>query len=182
MISSWPSFDDSQINAASSVLSSGLVNAWTGNQTSLFEQEFAQATCSKYAVAVSNGTVALELAYRSLGLGSGDEVITTPRTFIATSSALVNLGVKPIFADVDVVSGCITPSSIEPLISSRTKAISVVHLGGWPADMPAISDLAHSYGLNIIEDCAQAHGARINGQSVGSFADVSAWSFAKTRL
>ena len=182
MISSWPSFDDSQINAASSVLSSGLVNAWTGNQTSLFEQEFAQATCSKYAVAVSNGTVALELAYRSLGLGSGDEVITTPRTFIATSSALVNLGVKPIFADVDAVSGCITPSSIEPLISSRTKAISVVHLGGWPADMPAISDLAHSYGLNIIEDCAQAHGACINGQSVGSFADVSAWSFCQDKI
>ena len=172
-----------RFSAACSVLSSGLVNAWTGNQTQLFESEFAEACSSKFAIALSNGTVALEVAYRSINLCPGDEVITTPRTFIATSSALVNLGVKPILADVDVNSGCIiTASTIEPLISARTKAISVVHLGGWPADMPSICNLAHSYGLLVIEDCAQAHGARINGKAVGSFGDVSAWSFCQDKI
>ena len=137
-LSSWPLFDPDQINAVSRVLSSGQVNSWTGSETKKFEDEFASWCGSKYAIAISNGSLALSASYLSVGLGQGDELITTPRTFIATASSAVLLGAKPVFADVDPDSGSITADTIAPLINSRTKAISVVHLGGWPADMPAI--------------------------------------------
>ena len=179
LLSPWPFFDRDQIKASSDVLSSGTVNTWTGHQTSLFEQEFSQWCGADHSIALANGSLALSSAYLSIGLGKGDEVITTPRTFIATASSAVLLGAKPVFADVDLDSGSITASSIEPLINSRTKAISVVHLGGWPADMPAICSLAHSYGIKVIEDCAQAHGACINGQSVGTFGDVGVWVLSR---
>ena len=179
---SWPSFDSEQIESASRVLASGRVNYWTGSETLAFEKEFSQFAGTRYSIALANGSLALSSAYLALGIGPGHEVITTPRTFIATASSAVLLGAKPIFADVDPDSGAITASSIEPLINTRTKAISVVHLGGWPADMPAICDLASSYDIPVVEDCAQAHGARIDGQSVGSFADVSAWSFCQDKI
>ena len=179
---SWPQFDTSQIDAAINVLSSGNVNYWTGQETKAFEREFAEFTFSQYAIALANGSLALSSAYLALRLGQGDELITSPRTFIATASSAVLLGARPVFADVDINSGVITAESIAPLITSRTKAISVVHLAGWPADMPAICDLARSHGLAVIEDCAQAHGAFINGQSVGSFGDVSAWSFCQDKI
>ena len=131
---------------------------------------------------MANGSLALSSAYLAVGLGQGDELITTPRSFVATASSAVLLGAKPIFADVDSNSGAITAETIAPLITPRTKAISVVHLGGWPADMPAICDLACAHGIPVIEDCAQAHGARINGQSVGSFGDVAAWSFCQDKI
>jgi dTDP-4-amino-4,6-dideoxygalactose transaminase len=178
----WPFFDSDQIAAASRVLSSGKVNAWTGHETQAFEQEFANWCGTRYAIAMSNGSLALSAAYLAIGLRPGDEVITTPRTFIATASSAVLLGAKPIFADIDPDSGAITSATIAPLINARTKAIIVVHLGGWPADMPAICDLARSYGIAVVEDCAQAHGARIGTQSVGSFADVSAWSFCQEKI
>ena len=182
-INSWPYYDSDQISAVASVLSSGQVNSWTGNQTQLFEDKFAAFSSCKYAVALSNGSLALSSAYLSIGLRVGDEFITTPRTFIATSSSGVLLGAKPIFADVDPNSGAITASTIEPLITSRTKAISVVHLGGWPADMVSICDLAKSYGgIAVIEDCSQAHGALIDGRSVGSFGDISTWSFCQDKI
>ena len=181
-LASWPYFDAEQIAVATNVLSSGQVNTWTGNQTSSFEQEFAVWCGTSHAIAMANGSLALSAAYLSLGLGQGDEIITTPRTFIATASSAVLLGVRPVFADVDLDSGAITAATIAPLITPLTKAISVVHLGGWPADMPAICDLAQSKGIAVIEDCAQAHGARINGQSVGSFGDVSAWSFCQDKI
>ena len=127
-------------------------------------------------------TLALSAAYLAIGLGPCDELITTPRTFIATASSAVLLGARPVFADVDPDSGAITAATIAPLITPRTKAISVVHLGGWPADMPAICDVARAHGLAVIEDCAQAHGARIHGQSVGSFGDVAAWSFCQDKI
>ena len=178
----WPQFDPEQIAAASRVLASGKVNTWTGQETTTFEQEFAAWCGSSYAIAMANGSLALSAAYLAIGLGAGDELITTPRTFIATASSAVLLGARPVFADVDADSGAITAESIAPLITARTKAIAVVHLGGWPADMPAICDLAQSHGLAVIEDCAQAHGARINGHSVGSFADVAAWSFCQDKI
>jgi dTDP-4-amino-4,6-dideoxygalactose transaminase len=131
---------------------------------------------------MANGSLALSAAYLAIGLGQGDELITTPRTFIATASSAVLLGAKPVFADVDPQSGAITAPTIASLITPRTKAIAVVHLGGWPADMPAICDLARAHGIAVIEDCAQAHGACINGQSVGSFGDVSAWSFCQDKI
>ena len=178
----WPSFDSDQISAVSRVLLSGRVNTWTGDETQAFETEFAQFCSSKYALALCNGSLALSSAYLSLGLQPGDEIITTPRTFIATASSAVLLRLKPVFADVDIDSGSITADTIAPLINSRTKAISVVHLGGWPADMPSILALARSHGLYVVEDCAQAHGASINGQSVGSFGDIAAWSFCQDKI
>ena len=153
---------------------------WFGNQS--FEQEFSEWVGTDHAIALANGSLALSAAYLAIGLGKGDEVITTPRTFIATASSAVLLGANTVFADVDADSGAITAATIAPLITSRTKAIAVVHLGGWPADMPAICDLARSHGIAVIEDCAQAHGARIYGQSVGSFGDVAAWSFCQDKI
>ena len=181
-LASWPKFAADQIDAAARVLASGKVNTWTGQETNAFEHEFSSWCSSSHAIALANGSLALSAAYLSIGIGQGDEVITTPRSFIATASSAVLLGAKPVFADVDPDSGAITATTISSLITSRTKAISVVHLGGWPADMPAICDLAHAHGISVIEDCAQAHGASINGQSVGSFGDVSAWSFCQDKI
>lgn len=178
----WPQFDSEQIATVARVLASGKVNTWTGHETSRFENEFAVWCGSSRGIAMANGSLALSAAYLAIGLGQGDELITTPRTFIATASSAVLLGAKPVFADVDPDSGAITAATIAPLINPRTKAIAVVHLGGWPADMPAICDLARTHGISVIEDCAQAHGARINGQSVGSFGDVAAWSFCQDKI
>ena len=141
MLSSWPHFDKAQIDTALRVLESGHVNSRTGSETSKFENAFADWCGSKHAIALANGSLALSAAYLALGLGPGDELITTPRTFIANAYSSVLLGVKPVFADVDPQSGCITASSIEPLITPRTKAISVVHLGGWPAEIFHIQNL-----------------------------------------
>jgi dTDP-4-amino-4,6-dideoxygalactose transaminase len=181
-ISDWPFFDDDQIKAVTKVLLDGAVNAWTGKQTCLFEQEFQSFCGSAYALAMANGSLALSAAYLAIRLRPGDELITTPRTFIATASSAVLLGAKPLFADVDAESGAIAADTIAPLITPRTKAIAVVHLGGWPADMPAILELAREHGIAVIEDCAQAHGASIHGQSVGSFGDVAAWSFCQEKI
>ncbi len=178
----WPYFDADQIDAATCVLTSGKVNTWTGLETRNFEKEFAAWCGTSHAIAMANGSLALSAAYLAIGLGSGDELITTPRTFIATASSAVLLGAKPVFADVDAESGAISATTIAPLVTPRTKAIAVVHLGGWPAEMPAIRDLARTYGIAVIEDCAQAHGARINGQSVGNFGDVATWSFCQDKI
>lgn len=182
ILAPWPQFDPDQIDAASRVLASGKVNSWTGQHTTAFVQEFARWCGTAHAIAMANGSLALSAAYLAIGLEKGDELITTPRTFIATASSAVLLGAKPMFADVDIDSGAITAATIEPLISPRTKAIAVVHLGGWPADMPAILELARANNIALIEDCAQAHGARIHGQSVGSFGDVAAWSFCQDKI
>ncbi|MCX7739867.1 MAG: DegT/DnrJ/EryC1/StrS family aminotransferase, partial [Meiothermus sp.] len=146
------------------------------------ERELAQYVGTKHAVALHNGTVALELALNAMGIGEGDEVITTPRTFIASASAAVMRGARPVFADVDRNSGLITPESIEKVITPRTKAIVVVHLAGWPADMDGIMALARRYNLWVIEDCAQAHGARYKGRSVGSIGHAGAWSFCQDKI
>ena len=181
-LAGWPSFTSEEKEAVLKTLDSGLVNSWTGNQTKIFETQFSRYLNLNYAVAVSNGTVALSLAYMSLGIGPGDEVITTPRTYIATSSTLMLLGAKPIFADVERESGNINADKIEPLINSSTKAISVVHIGGWPANMAKICSIANKYNLYVIEDCSQAHGASIDNKKVGSFGDISTWSFCQDKI
>ena len=178
----WPFFDKDEVESATKILNSGKVNYWTGENGKNFEDEFAKYCNCNYGIALSNGTLALYLAYKSIGLREKDEFITTPRTFIATASTGVILGAKPIFADVDINSGCITAQSIEPKITAATKAIVVVHLGGWPADMESILDLAKSKNIKVIEDCSQAHGAKINRKSVGCFGDVSAWSFCQDKI
>ena len=185
-ISCWPNFEEEQIKAATKVLSSGKVNSWAGEETRLFEREFAKWCGTKYAIAVSNGSVALSLAYEAIGIHKGDEVITTPRTFVATASCASLLGAKPIFAEICPNSGLINAQTIRPLITKKTKAISVVHLAGWPADMKDIRELAKEFNLAVIEDCSQAHGAQIikndQMQSVGSFGDIGTWSFCQDKI
>ncbi len=179
---SWPSFGDDEIRAVSDVLRSGRVNYWTGQEGREFEREYAAWCGTRHAIAVANGTVALELALVGLGLRPGDEVVTTPRTFLATSSACVARGLTPVFADVDRESGNITAESIEAVLTEKTRAVIPVHLAGWPCDMDAIMSLAERRGLKVIEDCAQAHGARCRGRSVGSIGHVNAWSFCQDKI
>ena len=155
----WPEFESDEIEAVRQVLTSGKVNYWTGQEGRLFEKEYAAFVGVRYAVAVANGTVALELALRALDIGTGDEVIVPSRTFLATASCVAMAGAIPVFADVDRESQNITAQTILPLITHRTRAIIVVHLAGWPCDMDPILELARHHNLNLIEDCAQAHGA-----------------------
>ncbi len=178
----WPYFAKDEIEAVTSVLKSGRVNYWTGEEGRLFEKEFAAFTGCNYAVALSNGTVALELALYSLGIGPGDEVIVSSRTFIASASCIVMRGAKPRMADVDAVSQNVTTETIEKVLTSKTKAIIVVHLAGWPCDMDTITKLARKYGLKVVEDCAQAHGATYKGKMVGSLGDVAAFSFCQDKI
>ena len=178
----WPRFDEDEVAAVSDVLRSGRVNYWTGDQCRAFEAEFAAFHGVPHAVALANGTLALELALRVLGIGPGDDVVVTPRSFFATASSIVLSGASPVFADVDTDSGGLTAETIATAITPRTRAIMVVHLGGWPCDMPAIVDLARERGLRVIEDCAQAHGGTINGQLVGTFGDIAAFSFCQDKI
>lgn len=180
--SQWPSFTREEADAISTVLLSNKVNYWTGEQCRRFEEDFANWTGSQFAVALSNGTVALDLALKALGIQNGDEVITTPRTFLASVSSIVNIGAKPVFADVDRNSQNISASTIEKKITPATKAIIVVHLAGMPADMDAIMAMAKKYDLYVIEDCAQAHGAFYKGRSVGTIGDIGAWSFCQDKI
>lgn len=178
----WPSYADDEIEAVQRTLASGQVNYWTGNEGRKFENEFADYIGVDHGVALANGTVALELALRTLGVKAGDEVIVTPRTFIASASCIVACGAAPIFADVDRDSQNITAETIAPLISDRTRAIILVHLAGWPCDMTPILKLAKRHNIKVIEDCAQAHGAAYEGRRVGSFADVAVFSFCQDKI
>ncbi|WP_331376185.1 DegT/DnrJ/EryC1/StrS aminotransferase family protein [Sinorhizobium chiapasense] len=178
----WPVYDEEQIEDVISVLRSGEVNAWTGPHVRNFESAYERFLGVKHVVAVANGTVALDLALFSLGIEPGDEVIVTPRSFIASASAVPMAGGVAVFADVDRDSQNITAESIRAKVTPRTKGIIVVHLAGWPCDMPAIMALARANGLWVIEDCAQAHGAEINGRPVGSFADIAAFSFCQDKI
>jgi dTDP-4-amino-4,6-dideoxygalactose transaminase len=180
--SPWPSYTEDEANAVRDVILSNRVNYWTGEQCRLFEDEFAEWCGCKHAVALANGTVALDVALHSLGIGSGDEVVVTPRTFLASASCIVNAGAVPVFADVDRDSQNITAETIRRVISPRTRAIICVHLAGWPCDMDPIMALADEFGLKVIEDCAQAHGARYKGRPVGSLGHVGAWSFCQDKI
>src|ERR1700722_864037 len=171
----WPHFTRDEIETVAGVLQSGKVNYWTGQEGRLFETEYAQSIGTRYAIAVANGSVALELALYAAGIGPGDEVIVTPRSFVASASCVVMRGATPVFADVDGDSQNITAESIARVLSTRTRAIVLVHLAGWPCDMDSITTLAQDHGLKIIEDCAQAHGATYKGRSVGSLGAISAF-------
>lgn len=178
----WPFYDQDEVEAGTACLTSGKVNYWTGTEGREFEKEFAAWCGAKHAIVLGNGTLAIELAHKALGLRPGDEVVTTPRTFVASASAFAIWGIKPVFADVDLDSGNITAESVARVITPRTKAIMPVHIGGWPCDMPAIMQLANANGIHVIEDCAQAHGAEIDGRSVGTFGKVNAWSFCQDKI
>lgn len=179
---SWPSFDADEIAAVERVLASGKVNFWTGGECVAFESEFAAFAGTRHAISLANGTVALELALRALGIGPGDEVVVPARTFIATASCVVAVGATPIVADIDCRSQNLTPDSVAAVLSPRTKAIIPVHLAGWPCEMGPIMELARTRGIRVIEDCAQAHGATWQGAPVGSFGDAAAFSFCQDKI
>lgn len=178
----WPEFDDDQIDAVTAVLRSGKVNAWTGPDVAAFEREFAAHVGTAHAIAMANGTVTLDAALCALDLQPGDEVIVTPRSFVASASCVLLAGGVPVFADVDPDSQNITPDSIAPLIGPRTRGIIPVHLAGWPCDMAGIMSLAKLHGLWVIEDCAQAHGAAIGGRPVGGFGTLGSYSFCQDKI
>jgi dTDP-4-amino-4,6-dideoxygalactose transaminase len=178
----WPSFSEEEIEAVSRVLRSGRVNAWTGDETKAFEEEFAAWCGARHAIALANGTVALEIALRALKIGPGDEVIVPSRTFLATASCVIACGAVPVCADVDCDSQNLTAQTIADVLSPRTKAVICVHLAGWPCDMDPILALCESRGLYVIEDCAQAHGARYKGRSVGAIGHIGCWSFCQDKI
>lgn len=180
--SPWPSFTTEEATAVQQVLLSNKVNYWTGQECRTFEKEFAAWAETRYAVALANGTLALDVALKALGIGPGDEVVVTPRTFIASISCVVNAGAAPVFADVEEDSGNISAATIARVLTPKTRAVICVHLAGWPCDMDPIMALAEQHGLKVIEDCAQAHGARYKGRSVGSIGHVGAWSFCQDKI
>ncbi|MDZ5696503.1 DegT/DnrJ/EryC1/StrS aminotransferase family protein [Chelativorans sp. M5D2P16] len=178
----WPHYDEEQIGDVIAVLRSGKVNAWTGGRVTEFEAAYAALLGRRHAIALANGTVALDVALHAIGLQPGDEVVVTPRSFVASAACVPMAGATPVFADVDPESQAITADTIAAVLTPRTRAVIVVHLAGWPADMPAIMRLARQHGIVVIEDCAQAHGASIAGHPVGSFGDISAFSFCQDKI
>jgi dTDP-4-amino-4,6-dideoxygalactose transaminase len=180
--SSWPSFTQEEADSVRDVLLSNKVNYWTGNECREFEKEFSTYSNTQYSVALGNGTQALDVALKALNIGDGDEVIVTSRTFIASISSIVNSGATPIFADVDLDSQNITAESIRSVITNKTKTVVCVHLAGWPCEMDEIMDLANEFDLFVIEDCAQAHGSKYKGTSVGSIGHIGCWSFCQDKI
>lgn len=180
--SPWPVFSAEEAQAVARVLASGRVNYWTGQECRTFEREFAAWGGVPHAVALANGTLALDVALRALGVGPGDDVIVTPRTFMASVSCVVNAGARPVFADVDLDSGNLCAETVRAVLTPATKAVLCVHLAGWPCEMDGLLALARERGLRIIEDCAQAHGARYRGRSVGAIGDIGAWSFCQDKI
>lgn len=178
----WPSFTQQEANAVSRVLLSNKVNYWTGQEGREFEREFAAFAGTEYAIAVSNGTLALDLALKGLGIGAGDEVVVTPRTFLASATAVINAGAIPVFADVDPDTQNITPETVAAVITPQTRAVIAVHLAGWPCDMDGMMALAEQHELFVIEDCAQAHGATYKGKPVGGLGHVGCWSFCQDKI
>lgn len=182
ILKSWPSFEPSEKKAVNTILSSNKVNYWTSNVVQSFEKDFAEYLNVKHAIGVFNGTVALELGLHALGIKENDEVIVPCRTFIASASAIVARGAKPVLADIELPHQNITVQTIQKQLTHKTKAIIVVHLAGWPANMPEIMAFANQHNLYVIEDCAQAHGAEINGQKVGSFGHINTFSFCQDKI
>lgn len=178
----WPQYDEDERKAVENALVSGKVNYWTGEQCREFEREYAASVGVNYCISLMNGTVALELPLRMWGIGPGDEVIVTPRSFMASISCVVQQGARPVFADVDRDSGNLTAQTIERVLTPKTKAIVLVHLAGWPCEMDSIMELAEAHGIKVIEDCAQAHGATYKGRAVGSIGHAGSFSFCQDKI
>lgn len=179
---SWPSYSKEEVALVADVLAGGLVNYWTGTHGRQFEAEYANYLGVCGTVALMNGTVALEASLRALGIGEGDEVIVPCRTFIASASCVVAVGARPVLADVDPVTQCVTAACVAVKVSDRTRAVIAVHLAGMVCDLDPIVSLCHERGIALIEDCAQAHGARYKDRPVGSIGDVGAFSFCQDKI
>ncbi|MDO6462228.1 DegT/DnrJ/EryC1/StrS aminotransferase family protein [Granulosicoccaceae sp. 1_MG-2023] len=182
LFSDWPAYAEDEQEAAAAVLASGKVNYWTGSQGKAFETEFAEWSGAAFALTVGNGTLALQLALHALEIGPGDDVLVTARSFMASASSIVLAGARPVFVDIDRDSQNVTAETLAAALTPATKAIVCVHLAGWPCDMEPILALAEEHGLRVIEDCAQAHGARYKGRSVGTLGDIGAWSFCQDKI
>lgn len=178
----WPFYDADERATVEAVLTEGKVNYWTGDQCKLFEKEFARYCSSDFGIALANGTLALELALEAAVVGPGDEVIVAPRTFIASASCVVRIGARPIFADICLDSQNISPESVAEVVTPRTRAIVAVHHAGWPCDMDGLMAIAAKHDLFVIEDCAQAHGARYKGRPVGGIGHIGAFSFCQDKI
>ena len=178
----WPNFSKNLINKVGKLLDSGKINYTTGSIGKKFENNFSKFIGNKYSTAICNGTAALEVAIKSLKLPKNSKIIVPARSFFASASSIVNTGYLPIFADVDLLTQNISIRDIQNKITKDTKAIICVHLAGLPCNMLEIRKIANKHGLKIIEDCSQAHGASINKKNVGSFGDVSTWSFCTDKI
>jgi dTDP-4-amino-4,6-dideoxygalactose transaminase len=181
--SRWPAHAEDEIAAVVDVLRSGRVNSLHhGERCRAFEDAFARMCDMPFAISVANGTVALELAFRALGVGPGDEVIVPARSFFASAASVIAVGAKPVFVDVELESGNLNPGSVRQHVSSHTRAILCVHLAGWPCRMDELQQICSEHGLYLIEDCAQAHGATFDGRPVGSFGDAACFSFCTDKI
>ncbi len=181
-MTNWPYYNSDQINIITNVVKSNKVNYWTGDQCKKFEKEFSKKMKIAYSVSVANGTLALEIALKALELKTQDEVIVTPRSYIASAICVHNIGAIPIFCDINKNSQNMDLDSIKKNITKKTKAIICVHLSGFPCDMLEIIKFAKKNNIKIIEDCSQAHGAKIGDKYVGSFGDISTWSFCNDKI
>jgi perosamine synthetase len=178
---SKPTITSLEIDSVMDAVSSGWVSS-IGPYIDEFESGMAKICQTKHSVSTSNGTTGLFLALKSLGIGDGDEVIVPDFSFIATANAVRHTGATPIFVDIDPVSLCIAPSNIERSITKNTKAIMPVHIYGHPAPMHEIMDIASKHGLYVVEDCAEAHGAKVMGRPVGSWGDMGVFSFYGNKI
>jgi dTDP-4-amino-4,6-dideoxygalactose transaminase len=175
-------FESDETGAVQQVLASGRVNYWTGDQCRALEAAWNAYHPGVHSMAMANGSLTMDAALRALGIGPGDEVIVAPRTYVASAMCVALAGATPVFADVDPDSGCITPATAEAVRTQRTKAVIPVHIGGWPCDMPAFERWAQQHGIHILEDCAQAHGARIGDRPVGTWGTFASWSFCQDKI
>ncbi len=178
----WPIVSNQEIKLVNNVLKSNKLNYWTGENCKKFEEEFSKLIKTKYSISLANGSVGLDIAIKSLNLKKNSEVIVTPRSYISSVTSVINQGLTPVFADIDLNSQNIEYETIIKKITKNTKAILVVHLGGMPANMTKIISFAKKNKIKIIEDCSQAHGAKINNKYVGTFGDISIWSFCNDKI
>lgn len=177
----WPVWDEREERAVLDVLHSGHWGSVDGTAVAAFEAAWAQFHEARYGVAVVNGTIALELALRALGIGAGDEVIVPAYTFVATAAAVLMVGAIPVFADIDAGSYELDPAAVAVAVTPRTRAVIPVHLAGCPPDMDGMLAVAQRHGLAVLEDAAQAHGAAWRGRRVGALGDLGAFSFQASK-
>ena len=176
-----PFYSNKSIQKIGPLLKSGKVNYWSGNECKKFEQEFSNYLGNKYSLAVSNGSVALEMALKALSFNKRDKIIVSPRSFIMSASCTLSVGLKPVFADVDD-NGNLSIEGIKKVYSKNVRAIILVHLNGLSCDLDPIMKFAKKNKIFLIEDCSQAHGAIYKGKKVGTFGDISTWSFCQDKI